>query len=554
MTGAAATTNPDYASSWFDETTTTSTPGASDGALNGTTPVTVVAAPAASTQRVIKEIVVYNRDTASVTFYVKYVSGGTRFLKKVTLAVDEQFTIEANYDSTGAIKTAIASIPVHGHTGSSDGGQLNAGSVFSAGQVPLARGGTNADLSATGGTGQYLKQSSAAANITVGTIADADLPTTLAGKTLTTPTIASFTNATHNHSDAAGGGNLGANAFSSQSANVILAGPTSGGASTPAFRAIVTDDLPLKVTGNPIKNPSFDVWENGVSTVPDAYTLTGAGASVAREGTIIKVGTYSLALTRSGTDCYATQDVYAVQGSTYVRSGVYTFGAWVYATAASRARLRMNDGVTTTNSSYHTGGSTWEWLTVTATVGAAITSLNVGLQVDTGNTTAYIDGLMLMQASTLASGYYPDTRPFNDFPQRETMWHDEATVVAGNAISLSADTNQSFASLPRQSASANADAFTHSCWLRAGTYNFKILGFTGPASPLVDWSLDGVNFTTGQDWYSAGATYNVVKTVGSVVVIGDGYHVLKGTVNGKNASSSSYNLLLTKYWFSPSTD
>lgn len=179
MTGAAATTDPDYASSWFDETSTTSTPGAADGALSGATPVTVVPAPAGSTQRVIKEIAVYNRDTASVTFYVKYVSGGTRFLKKVTLGVDEQFTIEANYDNTGAIKTAIASIPVHDHTGAGSGGQLNAGSVFSAGQVPLAHGGTNADLSATGGTGQFLKQSSAAAAITVGTIADTDVPNIL---------------------------------------------------------------------------------------------------------------------------------------------------------------------------------------------------------------------------------------------------------------------------------------------------------------------------------------------------------------------------------------
>lgn len=143
MTGAAATTNPDYMSAWADDNGSTVTPGSSDGTLNGTTPVTVVAAPAASTRRMVKEINVYNRDSANVTFYVKYVSGGTRFLKKVTLAVDEVFTIEANFDSTGAIKTAIASIPAHGHTGSSDGGQLNAGSVFSAGTVPVARGGTN---------------------------------------------------------------------------------------------------------------------------------------------------------------------------------------------------------------------------------------------------------------------------------------------------------------------------------------------------------------------------------------------------------------------------
>lgn len=51
-----------------------------------------------------------------------------------------------------------------------------AASVITSGQVALARGGTNADLSATGGTSQYLKQASAGAAITVGTIAAADLP------------------------------------------------------------------------------------------------------------------------------------------------------------------------------------------------------------------------------------------------------------------------------------------------------------------------------------------------------------------------------------------
>lgn len=44
------------------------------------------------------------------------------------------------------------------------------------GQLGLSRGGTNANLSATGGTSQYLKQASAGAAITVGAIAAADLP------------------------------------------------------------------------------------------------------------------------------------------------------------------------------------------------------------------------------------------------------------------------------------------------------------------------------------------------------------------------------------------
>jgi hypothetical protein len=50
-------------------------------------------------------------------------------------------------------------------------------SDLSSGLLALARGGTAANLSATGGTSQYLKQTSAGAAVSVGTIAAADLPT-----------------------------------------------------------------------------------------------------------------------------------------------------------------------------------------------------------------------------------------------------------------------------------------------------------------------------------------------------------------------------------------
>jgi hypothetical protein len=54
-------------------------------------------------------------------------------------------------------------------------GTLTAG-TWHATVIGPAYGGTGADLSATGGSGQYLKQSSAGAGVTVGAIAAADLP------------------------------------------------------------------------------------------------------------------------------------------------------------------------------------------------------------------------------------------------------------------------------------------------------------------------------------------------------------------------------------------
>lgn len=64
--------------------------GADDGTLNGTTPVTLVSAPASSTNRLVKTITIQNRDTAVVTVTLRKVSGGgTRQLWKGDLDVGD---------------------------------------------------------------------------------------------------------------------------------------------------------------------------------------------------------------------------------------------------------------------------------------------------------------------------------------------------------------------------------------------------------------------------------------------------------------------------------
>ncbi|MCK5307606.1 MAG: hypothetical protein KAJ73_03255 [Zetaproteobacteria bacterium] len=64
--------------------------GSSDGVLNGTTDVVVVASPAASTRRLIKTIIIHNRDTIAQTITLKYVNGGSeRHLGKWTLNPEE---------------------------------------------------------------------------------------------------------------------------------------------------------------------------------------------------------------------------------------------------------------------------------------------------------------------------------------------------------------------------------------------------------------------------------------------------------------------------------
>lgn len=74
-----------------------------------------------------------------------------------------------------------------------------AASIITSGQLALARGGTNADLSATGGSNQFLKQSSAGGAVSVGAILSADLTSALTTPPAiggTTPAGATFTSVT----------------------------------------------------------------------------------------------------------------------------------------------------------------------------------------------------------------------------------------------------------------------------------------------------------------------------------------------------------------------
>jgi hypothetical protein len=108
MSGAAATTNPSYVTSYSDDTGTAFTEGSSDGALNGTLSVTIVASPASSTRRLIKTIYISNTDTAQVTLTVSYNDNSTlRQIAKVTLQVGDTWSTDGTTDSAGSLKTSV---------------------------------------------------------------------------------------------------------------------------------------------------------------------------------------------------------------------------------------------------------------------------------------------------------------------------------------------------------------------------------------------------------------------------------------------------------------
>lgn len=136
------------------------------------------------------------------------------------------------------------------------------------------------------------------------------------------------------------------------------------------------------VTDNLLLNSDFETFADGVHT---NWTLGGAGASVAQSTTILWHGADAAAVT-AGAGAAATygQAINTTPGNAQLYQpgrGAFIFGARVYATAASTARLQLTDGTDTTSSVYHTGEDGWEYLEVTLTPGANIATVTARLQV-----------------------------------------------------------------------------------------------------------------------------------------------------------------------------
>lgn len=158
MSGPAATNNPEFTVAYADSTVTTFTQGAADGAFNGTSGITLVAAPAASTQRVVKSITIENQDTAPVTITIDYDNNGTaRTLFVVTLQVGDTWTTDGTFDTNGSLKTVASPVNLANAIGvlAIVNGGTNGSATPTAGAVPYGTG-TAYGFSSAGNSGEFL--------------------------------------------------------------------------------------------------------------------------------------------------------------------------------------------------------------------------------------------------------------------------------------------------------------------------------------------------------------------------------------------------------------
>lgn len=185
----------------------------------------------------------------------------------------------------------------------------------------------------------------------------------------------------------------------------------------------------------------FESWANGTSVAPDGWVAVGTAGSIARESTNIKFGTYSMKIISGATGQYAAEYIFDFLGNSLIRDAreisylnyfpgrTLTFGMWVQCSSASKARIYINDGFTTTYSSYHTGGGSMEFLTVTVQINDSSTQIKFGCEVANNTVTAYFDsGIVCEGANT-----FTDFRG-NNIYVRESDWDRSVTFSVGNFV------------------------------------------------------------------------------------------------------------------------
>ncbi len=181
-----------------------------------------------------------------------------------------------------------------------------------------------------------------------------------------------------------------------------------------------TDDL----SGNNIEIKNFTCYEVTPGCIaanalgPDGWSHHTSGVDLWREpnGDNTKSGSYfAMKITPALQDDYVyfPNATIATFPFWYKRfqGKTLTFGAWVKSSTANDARIAIytsEDGYT--YSSYHSGGGSYEWLEVTATVNAAASSLYAMIRFSNASPgTAYMSQPILVFGSSIGEGNYSST-------------------------------------------------------------------------------------------------------------------------------------------------
>lgn len=178
-------------------------------------------------------------------------------------------------------------------------------------------------------------------------------------------------------------------------------------------------------TYNIVKNGAFDIFT--ATPTPDSWVVEGGGVE-AQETSLVRIGGNSYSITSDADGSASRQTIYMTISSTentHWRGRYFTLSALVYTGVASNARISLDDGVTVSNSAYHSGTPGWELLTITKQLSSVATKLDVILKVDGNVQEAKFDGVRLHNGK-IAWEFTPQTAP--------SVLADILAVTGGGAV------------------------------------------------------------------------------------------------------------------------
>ena len=244
--GAAKTTNNLQIVVSYSDQTSASYLGATQlSNSNGTTPVTICNAPAASTIRDIDMITVLNTDTVYQVVTIQYLDTATTYkILDIQLNVGDKLTWTHGsawqvVDNSGNVKyTVLTTGGVNSFNGRTGAVTLNSSDVDTAlGFTPAPKTSGSSLLYGNGSGGFSNVSIGSGVSFSGGTLSATGSGGTVTSVGLSLPSIFSVSG-----SPVTGSGTLTAT-FNSETANTFFAAPN-GSAGTPTFRALVAADVP----------------------------------------------------------------------------------------------------------------------------------------------------------------------------------------------------------------------------------------------------------------------------------------------------------------------
>ena len=132
-----------------------------------------------------------------------------------------------------------------------------------------------------------------------------------------------------------------------------------------------------------------------------------------------------------------------------------------------------------------------------------------------------------------------------EYPKFQEAFFDDFVAYSGAGFSRDIASAYPFNWSMYSTTATNGDTWDIGIIIDAGTYTLKLWVSTGPQMGKVDISIDGESPISTFDGYSGSSVNSYIYTV-STGALSSGYHKIRFTVNGKNASSSSYRFYGSK--------